>query len=212
MTRWTLALIIVVGVARTAAAQDVPPELELQPVTEAAEVQASTAIDLESVVTSAAKSATTVQEAPAIVTIVTADDIRRWGFRDMNDVLTSVPGWFHSDSSGENFQGSAPRGIVQGSLMLHDGIPMFDPFGNDNAVNRALPLESIKRVEIVTGPGGVLWGAQSYLGIYNIITKDADDVPGTVEGSVGFGDGRGDRSDFRAWLMTGLRSGRFKLF
>jgi len=49
----------------------------------------------------------------------------------------------------------------------------------------------------VTGPGGVLWGAQSFMGVYNIITKDAEDVPGTVELSAGYGDGRGDRSDFR---------------
>src|SRR5437660_10345 len=98
-----LFLVLTLGWSGVAVAQDLPPELQLQPVTEAPEVQASNAIDLESVVTSAAKSATTVQEAPAIVTIVTADDIRRWGFRDINDLLLSVPGWYRSDNLGDNF-------------------------------------------------------------------------------------------------------------
>src|SRR5206468_12147922 len=124
--------------------------------------------------------------------------------------ISSVPGWYRSDFS--NFAGHSPRGVEQGALMLHDGIPLFDPWGNAAATNRSLPLESIKRVEVVTGPGGVLWGAQSFMGVFNIITKDADDVPGTIEASAGFGDGRGDRSDFRGWLLAGVRKGGVKLF
>src|SRR5215475_12445863 len=56
------------------AAQDFPPQFQLAPVTEAPQLTATSAIDLESVVTSAAKRATTVQEAAAIVTIITAED------------------------------------------------------------------------------------------------------------------------------------------
>src|SRR5437899_881088 len=60
-----------------ARAQDVPPEVKLQPVVEEAETMG--AIDLHDIVLSATKSISTVQETPAIVTIITAEDIRRWG-------------------------------------------------------------------------------------------------------------------------------------
>ena len=44
-------------------------------------------------------------------------------------------------------------------------------------------METIKRVEMITGPGGVLWGSNSLLGILNVITKDAEDVEGVEIGA-----------------------------
>jgi len=66
---------------------------------------------------------------------------------------------------------------------------------------------------VVTGPGGVLWGANSFQGIGNIITKDADDENG-FEASAGYGDGNGFASDLRVWGLTGksLLDGRLKVF
>ena len=55
---------------------------------------------------------------------------------------------------------------------------------------------------MVTGPGGVLWGANSFLGIVNVITKDADDVNG-LELSAGYGDGRGNKQDSKAYALFG---------
>src|SRR5438067_2009846 len=50
-------------------------------------------IDLANVVTSAAKGVTTVQEAPAIISIITSEEIKVRGFRWLEDALATVPGW-----------------------------------------------------------------------------------------------------------------------
>ena len=213
--RRTLPFVVVVVLAAARAqAQDVPPDVRIgaeQP--DEKEAGTTAAIDLSNIVTSAAKGVTTVQEAPAIVTIITARDIQQFGYRTLEDILADVPGWFRYDTEGETFPDVTTRGVLQSMLLLRDGVPLLDPFANTAAITRSIPLESIKRIEVVTGPGGVLWGANSFLGIANIITKDAEDVSG-VEASAGYGDGRGNRSDFRTYLMTGttLWGGRAKVF
>src|SRR5207244_2117054 len=135
-------------------------------------------IDLANVVTSAAKGVTTVQEAPAIITILTADEIKQRGFRWINQALATVPGWLESSGVGAQLPTMMVRGIAQGQLVMHDGISLFDPWANTPTLHQTVPLENIKRIEVVTGPGGVLWGANSFLGILSIISKDADDVNG----------------------------------
>ncbi|HMG51988.1 MAG TPA: TonB-dependent receptor, partial [Kofleriaceae bacterium] len=106
------------------------------------------------------------------------------------------------------------RGQVQAVQFLHDGVSLFDPFINVPAISRVQPMELIKRVEMITGPGGVLWGSNSLLGILNVITKDAEDVDG-VEVGAQIGDGGGDRLMARAYAMAGasnLMGGKLKVF
>lgn len=167
-------------------------------------------IDLANVVTSAAKGVTTVQEAPSIITIITAEEIRARGYRFINQALQQIPGF--QETSGEGIQVAAPfiRGIGQGALLLRDGVAMFDPYANIGAFNRSIPMETIKRIEVVTGPGGVLWGANSFLGIVNVISKEADDTNG-LEVSAGGGHGDGEYGNFRAYAMFGKSFFRRKL-
>ena len=161
-------------------------------------------IDIANIVTSAAKGVTTVQEAPSIVTIITADEIRARGFQTIGQVLATIPGWLTVTGEGDQVELPMVRGTVQAVLFLRDGVSMFDPVLNIATLSRAVPLETLKRIEVVTGPGGVLWGANSFMGVVNLITKDADDVGGSgVELSAGYGDGRGDRQDFRAYALFG---------
>ncbi len=170
-------------------------------------------IDLANIVTSAAKGATTVQEAPAIITIITADEIKARGFKWIDEALATVPGWSDSMVVGDQVPGPLVRGVTEAAMLMHDGISMFDPWSADPSFNRSLALETVKRLEIVTGPGGVLWGANSFLGIVNVIMKDAEDVNG-VEVSAGYGDGPGNRQDARAYAMFGktFLGGKLKIF
>ena len=183
------------GIARAQDATKPAPEPEI-----ALDVERE--IDIANIVTSAAKGVTTVQEAPAIVTIITAEEIRARGWKTIGQALGTVPGWLDVEAEGNNVAVPMVRGNIQAALYLRDGVSFFDPVFNVAALNRSVPMETIKRIEVVTGPGGVLWGANSYLGIVNVITKDAEDVNG-VEISGGYGDGRGDRSDARAYAMWG---------
>jgi outer membrane receptor protein involved in Fe transport len=159
------------------------------------------ALDLANIVQSAAKGITTVQEAPAIVTVITADEIRERQFQDLTQLYDAVPGW-QNVNLYSTFHAPIVRGQVQAVQYLHDGLSLFDPFVNVPAATRVLPMELVKRVEVITGPGGVLWGSNSLLGILNVITKDAEDVEG-VEVGASAGHGAGDRAALRAYAMAG---------
>ena len=171
-------------------------------------------LDLANIVQSAAKGRTTVQEAPAIVTVVTADEIRDRQFQTIQDIYATVPGWTSASLAFNVFPEPLVRGQVQAVQFLHDGVSLFDPYANIAAISRVQPMEMIKRVELITGPGGVLWGSNSLLGILNVITKDAEDVEGVEVGGAA-GDGRGDRLMGRVYLMagkSGMLGGKLKAF
>lgn len=171
-------------------------------------------LDLANIVQSAAKGVTTVQEAPAIVTVVTADEIHDRQFQTIQDIYSTVPGWNSASLAFNVFPEPLVRGQVQAVQFLHDGVSLFDPYINIATISRVQPMEMIKRVEMITGPGGVLWGSNSLLGILNVITKDAEDVEG-VEMGAAIGNGKGDRLMSRAYVMAGksdVANGKLKLF
>jgi outer membrane receptor protein involved in Fe transport len=171
-------------------------------------------LDLANLVQTAAKGVTTVQEAPAIITIIPGDEIRDRNLKNLDAALDLVPGWTRYGAEHSQFPFVNTRGTLQAMLLLRDGVSFFDPTFNVATVSRVVPVETIKRIEVVTGPGGVLWGANSYLGVVNVITKDAEDVNG-IEASVGYGDGPGDRQVMRGYVMYGnasLLGGKVKLF
>ena len=171
-------------------------------------------LDLANIVQSAAKGLTTVQEAPAIVTVVTDDEIRERQYQSLDELSEAAPGWQRIGLAHSTLPLPIVRGQVQAVQFLHDGLSLFDPMVNIPTINRQQPMELIKRVEMITGPGGVLWGSNSLLGILNVITKDAEDVEGVEVGS-GIGHGNGDRLMARAYAMGGksdLFDGKLKVF
>lgn len=171
-------------------------------------------LDLANIVQSAAKGVTTVQEAPAIVTVITPDEIRDRQFQDLPTLYDTVPGWSRSSLGTNVFPIPLVRGQGQAVQYLHDSVSMFDPFVNIPSAMRHQPMELIKRVEMITGPGGVLWGSNSLLGILNVITKDAEDVEGIETGGA-LGHGAGDRMMARAYVMAGksdILDGKLKAF
>ncbi|MBI5480524.1 MAG: TonB-dependent receptor [Deltaproteobacteria bacterium] len=173
-------------------------------------------IDLENIVLGAAKAVTTIQEAPGILTVISRDEIQRRGFRTLNETLTFVPGWQNGSLIFRSTDVMLTRGAAQSQLLLRDGISLMDPAINVMTIGQAVPLEMIKRVEVVTGPGGVLWGANSFMGIISILTRDASDVNG-FEASAGYGGGFcsqssltpcGDSNDFKVYGIYGKAWGK----
>lgn len=175
-------------------------------VAETAEVHeaaaADEALELANIVRSAVKGVTTVQEAPAIVTVLTADEIADRQYHDFQQIMDSVPGWGRIGYWYSNLQSVLVRGQAQAVQFLHDGVALTSPFVTPPAIHRNLPLELVKRVEVITGPGGVLWGSLSLLGVMNVITKDAEDVDG-IEVGGSLGNGIGDRRAGRVYAMAG---------
>ncbi len=212
----TLSLVLLLGMATSAQAQvsDIEVPTFVPDYIDSSEANAADdELDLANIVQSAAKGLTTVQEAPVIVTVITADEVRDRQFHDIHQLIDSVPGW-QRVSLTHMFPTTLVRGQVQAVQFLHDGLSLFDPTMNMPTATRQQPMELIKRVEMITGPGGVLWGSNSLLGILNVITKDAEDVDGVEVGST-IGHGVGDRLMARAYLMAGttdVMNGKLKLF
>lgn len=125
-----------------------------------------------------------LRRAPAVATVITAEDIAAMGATDLDEVLETVPG-IHVARS---VQAYSPLYVVRGiysdynpqTLMLQNGVPMTTLFiGNRGNAWFGLPLENIARIEVIRGPGSALYGADAYSGVINIITKTAADTPGT---------------------------------
>jgi len=117
-----------------------------------------------------------VQSAPAVTSVITAQQIEDMGARDLYDVLRAVPGFF----LGQNTSGIEPivtvRGFAssynQNVLVLLDGIPQTDRVAGDRfAVLGQVPLDIVERVEIMRGPGSALYGADAYSAVVSVITR-----------------------------------------
>ncbi|HLP42470.1 MAG TPA: TonB-dependent receptor [Fibrobacteria bacterium] len=132
-----------------------------------------------------------VREVPATTYIVTEEDFRAYGYRDLKDILRNLPGIDYVWPSSHLFGGQ--RGfssfwdltklLVNGreaNAMTSDALFIVNQFN----------LTGVKRVEIVQGPASVLYGPEAFSGVINIITKDADNSPeeSEVAGIVGGGD------------------------
>ena len=121
-----------------------------------------------------------LQETPGIVSVITAEEIAQTGARDLIDVLRLVPG-FDFGMDVANVVGIGMRGnwVHEGKvLMLIDGIEMNERNYGNLALGNHYPLEHIKRIEIMRGPGSVNYGGFAESGVINIITKSTEDIDG----------------------------------
>jgi outer membrane receptor protein involved in Fe transport len=149
-------------------------------------------LDARDRVISAARTETTIQEAPAIVTVITREEIRARGFRTIIEVLQTIPGFEGDRSEGNGWITEAfARGNPRTILILLNGINIVEPVRNAVVLDRKIPLAIVDRIEIISGPGGVLWGSNALLGVVNITTVDARDLDGWRI-MVGGGSGPGD--------------------
>ena len=130
----------------------------------------------------------TLRRAPAVATVITAEDIAAMGATDLDQVLESVPG-VHVNRSANNY---SPLYVVRGVfsqftpqvLVLQNGIPITTLYqGNKGNLWGGYPVEHIARIEIIRGPGSALYGSDAYSGAINIITKTAGSIQGTELGA-----------------------------
>ncbi|MBT6050588.1 MAG: TonB-dependent receptor plug domain-containing protein, partial [Candidatus Scalindua sp.] len=136
----------------------------------------------EEIVVSALKRPRTVLKSPAIMSVITAKQIKQMGFRTLIDVLRMVPGFYISmDETGE--REIAVRGILddasQKIKVLIDGHSINDVWRGGAMWNfDDLPVENIRKIEIIRGPGSALYGQNAFLAVIDIITKDTEDIDG----------------------------------
>ena len=142
----------------------------------------------ENIVYSAARYAQTIAETPANVSVISRDDIRRYGYRSVADALKSLPGVYDAASQWPalGVSGVAVPGDF-GSRILYmvNGMPVYEPTYGGFFLEY-LDIESIERIEFVKGPGSALYGSGAVMGLVNLIThsdKEGAGSAGVVAGS-----------------------------
>ncbi len=144
-------------------------------------------------VSTATKTAESLDEAPAVITAVTREEIHRWGYRSVAEVLNHCVGFYSIDD--HIMPNVGVRGMT-GGLGAESGVIKVMIDGRSVAYRTTsgewlgvelVPLESIKQIEIIRGPASALYGADAFLGVVNIITESPDEArPVRVRAFTGF--------------------------
>ena len=126
-----------------------------------------------------------VTEAPASVTIITADEIKKYGYRTLADVLQSVPGFYVTNDRSYSYIGvrgfNRPGDFSGRILLLVDGHRLNDSLYDQAAVGTEsrIDVDLIDRVEIIRGPTSSLYGTNAFFGVINVMMKHGQDINGT---------------------------------
>jgi iron complex outermembrane recepter protein len=183
-----LSIISALGISHSTFAISVNEDI---PLSTLLEMDISELMSIE--VNVASRSTERLFNTPAAAYVITQEDIRRSGHRSIPELLRLVPG-FHVGRIDANKWGISSRDagnqFSKNMLILMDGRTLYSPLFNGIYWNlQDTLIEDIERIEIVRGPGGALWGANSISGVVNIVTKSATD---TQDGLVYFGAGQGE--------------------
>ena len=134
------------------------------------------------VVLSVSRLSQPVNEAPAAVTVIDQDMIRASGFRDIPDLLRLVPGfsvaYTRDNTWAVGYHGMADA-FSRRLQVLVDGRSIYSAaFGAVQWQELPLAIDDIERIEVVRGPNAATFGANAFLAVVNIITKDPSQTPG----------------------------------
>jgi iron complex outermembrane receptor protein len=164
-------------------------------------------------VTSVSKRPERLQDAPASVFVITAGDIRRAGSRSLPEALRLAPNLdvarannsgYYISARGMNGTSNSPANKL---LVMIDGRSVYSPlFSGVFWDEPDVMLEDVERIEVISGPGGTLWGVNAVNGVINIITRRAADTQGDL--LVLRGDTDGAQAAFRHGGETAGRSWR----
>ncbi len=136
-------------------------------------------------VTSLSKRPETLSEAPAAIYVITADDIRRSGATSLPEALRLAPNLEVAQLNGYSWSVSA-RGFnspetANKLLVLVNGRSVYEPIAAGVLWQQVdVDLTNVERIEVISGPGGTMWGANAVNGVINVITSHAQAAQGTA--------------------------------
>lgn len=168
-------------------------------------------------VTSVSKRPERLREAAAAIHVITGDDLRRSGVNSLPDALRLAPNLQVGRITGLNYAVSA-RGFnsLEASnklLVLIDGRSVYSSLHSGVFWDfHDVMLEDVERIEVVSGPGGTLWGANAVNGVINVITRrPAESLGGLVSAGIGtldrdiaarYGGAVGDKAAYRVYVKA----------
>src|SRR6476661_7739592 len=164
-------------------------------------------------ITSVSKQKQRVSQAPAAVSVISQDDIRRSGLNSIPELLRLSPGLNVARLTG-SITAVSSRGFndvyANKLLVVMDGRTLYTPlFSGVYWDTLDYVLQDLERIEVVRGPGATLWGANAVNGVINITTKSAKDTQGLLvagragneeyESAVRYGGKIGDNTYYRVY-------------
>lgn len=135
-------------------------------------------------VTSVSRTPQRLGEVPSAIQVLTSEDIRRSGATRLPEVLRLASNLQVAQISSSNWAISA-RGfnnaLANKLLVQRDGRTLYSPlFAGVFWDSQDVLLEDLERIEVVSGPGATLWGANAVNGVINITSKSAADTQGLL--------------------------------
>jgi outer membrane receptor protein involved in Fe transport len=114
-----------------------------------------------------------ISNTPAIVSTYRMDELMRQGVRSLEQAISVIPGIVVDEGTFGNAT-IMIRGITEtfGSkvLFLLDGVPYWSPSHN-SIPTLSIPIEAIEKIEVIRGPGAVIYGTNAISGVINVITR-----------------------------------------
>ena len=163
-------------------------------------------------ITTASKQAETLSESPAIVSVITAEELSALGVESLSEALTYLPGVNLSESyfgyATLNFRGIRQVHYNNKVLFMINGHPSFERINGSFHLEQ-ISIELIERIEVIRGPGSALYGTNAFTGVINVITRKAPQNGGRVVASGGsFGHGKvdgywGRQHQWGSWIVGG---------
>jgi outer membrane receptor for ferrienterochelin and colicins len=158
----------------------------------------------EVTVTAATKVESRPSEAPAVVSVVTRQQIQHYGYQSLADVLRATLGFFVID---DHILASAAVRGTSGGLFSESGVVKVIVDGQATSFRTTagnwigpelLPMSAIERIEIVRGPASSIYGADAFLGVINIVTRKGASLNGATMRATGGVVGRAPAWDLDA--------------
>jgi iron complex outermembrane receptor protein len=176
-------------------------------------------------VTSASKTTEPLSDAPAAIFVITRDEILRSGATSIPEMLRLAPNLQVMQLSASNYTITA-RGFSGNSsaqnfsnklLVLIDGRSVYTPLYSGVYWDaQEVVADDIDRIEVISGPGATLWGANAVNGVINIITRQSADTQGGLvtatagnlerQGTAQFGGALADAATYRVYAKGFERS------
>jgi iron complex outermembrane receptor protein len=152
-----------------------------------------------------------LSEAPASVTVITAMDIKKYGYRTLAEVLQSVNGFYVTNDRNYSYLGvrgfGSPGDYNTRVLLLVDGHRINDGIFDSALIGREFPvdIDLIDRIEVIRGPSSSLYGSNAFFGVVNITTRLGRDLKGAeISGSGGSFDTYQGRTSYGNRFENGL--------
>lgn len=140
----------------------------------------------------ASKSEESISDAPGVVSVITQDQLKRFGGTTLGDVLKRVPSFlgttvYMTDRSVIASRGDQVMPSSSHILLLINGRPIREILegGIKSEIYESFPVNVIERIEVIRGPGSVLYGSQAFSAVINVVIKSPDKNTGSVAAVLG---------------------------